>query len=264
MNGVLGMVGLLLDGDLQPSQRACAEAIRESGEALLALLNDVLDFSKIEAGKMTLEQYCFGPAAVLESVVELNAARALAKNVEVAVVIAPGVPSEVRGDAGRLRQILMNLVGNAVKFTEVGGVVVEMTVDSQTNSTYVLRIDVVDSGVGIDADAVPTLFEEFMQADTLTTRRFGGSGLGLAISRKLSRMMGGEIHVESERSVGSRFWLTVPFERGTSEAVPSRQELSGLRCLVVDDNQLNREIYQRQLFRWASRSRPRAPGMPRS
>jgi len=250
MNGVLGMVGLLLDGDLTGAQRANAIAIRDSGEALLAILNDLLDFSKIEAGKMTLEQYDFGPAGVVESVVELLAPRAVAKNIEVAVLIEPGVPRALRGDAGRLRQILMNLVGNAVKFTETGGVVVEMKLLESTASHDVLRFDVVDTGIGIDEAVVGTLFDEFKQADASTTRRFGGTGLGLAISRRLCRMMGGDIHIESQVGSGSRFWFTVPLTRSDAEPESEVPEVAGLRCLVVDDNALNREIFERQLAPW--------------
>ena len=250
MNGVLGMVGLLLDGDLAAPQRAHAEAIRDSGEALLAILNDLLDFSKIEAGKMTLEEYDFGPAGVVESVVELLAPRAVAKNIEVAVLIEPGVPRAVRGDAGRLRQILMNLVGNAVKFTETGGVVVEMKLLESTPTRDVIRFDVVDTGIGIDEAVVGTLFDEFKQADASTTRRFGGTGLGLAISRRLCRMMGGDIHIESKAGAGSRFWFTVPLTRSDAEAESESPDVAGLRCLVVDDNALNREIFERQLVPW--------------
>ncbi|MFO0738636.1 MAG: response regulator [Labilithrix sp.] len=249
MNGVLGMVGLLLDGELSPSQRACAEAVRESGESLLGLLNDVLDFSKIEAGKLTLEEYDFAPAGVVESVVELLAARALAKNIEVAVVVQPGVPQKALGDAGRLRQVLLNLVGNAVKFTEVGGVVVEMRATGGTGDGFGLRIDVVDTGIGIKQDVLPQLFAEFVQADASTTRRFGGTGLGLAICRQLATLMGGTIGVESEEGKGSRFWLELPF-RHAEEVVGHGVDLQGLRCLVVDDNPLNREIFERQLRPW--------------
>jgi PAS domain S-box-containing protein len=247
MNGVLGMVGLLLDGELEGQQRSYAEAIRDSGEALLSILNDILDFSKIEAGRMMLQEYDFAPAAVVESVVELLAPRALAKGIEVGVVIGRGVPNEVRGDAGRLRQIIMNLVGNAVKFTESGSVIVEIQSPPEERNT--LEISITDTGIGIDVDVVPTLFGEFVQADASTTRRFGGTGLGLAICRRLAIMMGGAINVESTRGAGSRFSVVLPFRASTS--VPNREHaLVGMRCLVVDDNALNRQIFERQLVPW--------------
>lgn len=251
MNGVLGMVGLLLDAELPPNQRGFAEAIRESGEALLALLNDLLDFSKIEAGKLTLEKYDFTPAAVIESVVELLAPRALAKNIEIAVVIQPGLPRQALGDAGRLRQVLMNLVGNAVKFTEKGGVVVELRATSSNEAGFRLRVDVVDSGIGIGAEALPRLFAEFVQADASTTRRFGGTGLGLAICKRICELMGGQIGVESTEGKGSRFWFELPLEAPAGE-VDHTFDLTGLRCLVVDDNPLNCEIFERQLKPWGA------------
>jgi PAS domain S-box-containing protein len=249
MNGVLGMVGLLLDGTLDAGQRSYAEAIRDSGDSLLAILNDILDFSKIEAGRMTLEEYEFAPAGVVESVVELLAPRALAKGIELAVVIEPGVPDAARGDAGRLRQVLMNLVGNAVKFTETGGVVVEVRRAASEQNRVVLRVDVVDTGIGIAATALPNLFGEFIQADASTTRRFGGTGLGLAVSKKLCEIMGGTIGVESAEGSGSRFWFSLPLG-AVEEGFPLGDGLAGLRCLVVDDNERNREIFRRQLAPW--------------
>jgi two-component system, sensor histidine kinase and response regulator len=249
MNGVLGMVGLLLDGELDPGQRSYAEAIRDSGDSLLAILNDILDFSKIEAGRMTLEEYEFAPAGVVESVVELLAPRALAKGIELAVVMEPGVPDAALGDAGRLRQVLMNLVGNAVKFTEAGGVTVELRRTHLDDHDLALRIDVVDTGIGIVPEALPKLFGEFIQADASTTRRFGGTGLGLAVSRKLCEMMGGDITVESTPGQGSRFSFTLPLG-AVAEGSPLGDGLAGLRCLVVDDNERNREIFERQLAPW--------------
>ena len=249
MNGVLGMVGLLLDGALDPGQRSYAEAIRDSGDSLLTILNDILDFSKIEAGRMTLEEYEFAPAGVVESVVELLAPRALAKGIELAVVMEPGVPDAARGDAGRLRQVLMNLVGNAVKFTETGGVIVEVRRVASPGGSLVLRLDVVDTGIGIAKSALPKLFGEFIQADASTTRRFGGTGLGLAVSKKLCEIMGGTISVESTLGTGSRFSFSLPLGF-VEEGFPLGDGLAGLRCLVVDDNDRNRELFERQLEPW--------------
>jgi len=248
MNGVLGMVGLLLDGHLEPQARGYAEAIRDSGEALLSILNDILDFSKIEAGRMTLEEYDFAPASVIESVVELLAPRALAKGIEVGVVMGPGVPTDVRGDAGRLRQIVMNLVGNAVKFTSSGSVVVDLQREGDADQPTLL-ISVIDTGIGIDRETQALLFSEFVQADASTTRRFGGTGLGLAICRKLCSLMGGAIGVESKVGEGSRFWFRLPFRASTSTA-DTQHSLTGMRCLVVDDNPVNRAIFERQLAPW--------------
>lgn len=248
MNGVLGMVGLLLDGKLEPQERAYAEAIRDSGEALLSILNDILDFSKIEAGRMTLEEYDFAPASVIESVVELLAPRALAKGIEIGVVMGRGVPNEVRGDAGRLRQIVMNLVGNAVKFTETGSVVVEIQ-PHDNGGELELEFSVVDTGIGIEESVVPSLFGEFVQADASTTRKFGGTGLGLAICRRLALLMGGSIGLSSVKGKGSRFWFKLPFKAST-ESSTTEHAVAGLRCLIVDDNPVNREIFERQLIPW--------------
>jgi two-component system, sensor histidine kinase and response regulator len=248
MNGVLGMVGLLLDGELGSQQRTYAEAIHDSGEALLAVLNDILDFSKIEAGKLELEEYEFSVAGVVESVVELLAPRAFAKGLHVGVVVAPGVPNKVVGDAGRLRQIAMNFLSNAVKFTESGSVTMELRAEPNLEGC-VMHLDVVDTGIGLAPETLDRLFQAFVQADASTTRRYGGSGLGLAICRRLADLMGGTVSARSSRGVGSTFSVVIPFRR--AEDVPDSPTLpSGLRCLIVDDNDRNREIFERQLGAW--------------
>jgi signal transduction histidine kinase/DNA-binding response OmpR family regulator len=252
MNGVLGMSGLLLDTELSAEQRQFAQSIHHSGEALLSLINDILDLSKLEAGKLTLETVDFELSSVMSSIGELCGARAHAKGLDLAFYCAPEVPMLLRGDPGRLRQILLNLVGNALKFTEFGGVGVETTrLESPDPRTW-LRFTVLDSGIGIPKEAQSRLFEKFSQADSSTTRRFGGSGLGLAICRQLVEIMGGSIGFTSEPGEGSRFYFELPFQRveGMLPA-PQREAMpAGLRVLVVDDNDINRVIFHKQLTAW--------------
>jgi signal transduction histidine kinase/DNA-binding response OmpR family regulator len=252
MNGVLGMSGLLLDTELTPEQRQFAQSIHQSSEALLSLINDILDLSKLEAGKLTLETVDFDLSSVTSSIGELCGARAHAKGLDLAFYCAPDVPAQLRGDPGRLRQILLNLVGNALKFTEVGGVGVETTrLDAADTRTW-LRFTVLDSGIGIPEEVQPRLFEKFSQADSSTTRRFGGTGLGLAISRELVEVMGGVIGLTSEPGRGSRFSFELPFEAAAGvPALPQREAMPpDLRVLVVDDNDINRVIFHKQLSAW--------------
>jgi PAS domain S-box-containing protein len=214
MNGVLGMSGLLLDTKLTPEQRTYARAVRQSGEALLDIINDILDFSKIESGAMTLEETTFEPQTLIESVAELLSPRANEKGIEICTYAHPRAVTRILGDEGRVRQILINLAGNAVKFTDQGGV--KVTVTPELDGKY-LRFDVTDTGVGISKEAQARIFEVFVQADNSLARKYGGTGLGLAISRKVVAAMGGEIGLESAPGKGSRFWFTVPFKRAAPD-----------------------------------------------
>jgi PAS domain S-box-containing protein len=258
LNGVIGMTGLLLDTDLSPEQRRYAEVVRNSGESLLWLLNDILDFAKIEAGKLELEVLDFEAQTCLEEVAEALAMRAHENRVELACMVAPEVPGVLRGDPGRLRQVLMNLVGNAVKFTHHGEVVTRVEVEWATAAQVMVRFRVRDTGIGIPAHRLDSLFSPFVQADGSTTRKYGGTGLGLAISRQLVEMMGGELGVESEEGKGSTFSFTVLLDRPSSEgnhqpALAGVQDLEGLRVLVVDDNPVNREYLAVVLEGWGVR-----------
>lgn len=205
LNGILGMTGLLLETDLQPNQRAYAESVRESGAALLALINDLLDYSKIEAGKLGLEKTAFNPSALIQGVAELLSPRAADKGVEIAAYVDPNVPSRLYGDEGRLRQVLINLAGNGVKFTDQGGVAIEVRLRKTQEATATLAFIVRDTGIGIPAHMQSAVFEEFAQADAGAARNREGTGLGLAIARKLVRAMGGDIALESAPGEGSVF-----------------------------------------------------------
>jgi two-component system sensor histidine kinase/response regulator len=238
MNGVIGMTGLLLDTDLDPAQREYAQTVRNSAEALLHVINDILDFSKVESGNMVFERISFQVGTVVEETLDLLAERAQAKDLELITLIDPSVPATVQGDPGRVRQILLNLVGNAVKFTERGAVVVRISAEPVDADHVLLRFAIQDSGIGIAAGVLPNLFRPFTQADGSTTRLFGGTGLGLAISRQLAERMGGATGVESEAGRGSTFWFTVCVAIDTAPARVSGRALTGRRILCVDDHAL--------------------------
>ena len=262
MNGVIGMTGLLLDTDLDDDQRRYAETVRTCGDALLALINDILDFSKIEAGKLELEILGFDVRALLEDFAGLIALRAQDKGLEFICAAAPDVPANLKGDPGRLRQILLNLAGNAIKFTHEGEIAVRASVVSETANEVLLRFSVKDTGIGIPADKQALMFQKFTQADASTTRRYGGTGLGLAISKQLAEIMGGDIGLISEEGQGSEFWFTARFEKqvGLERNARPPAVISGVHILIVDDSPTNREILSLQLKAWGTRAEATSDG----
>ncbi|MFZ2958041.1 MAG: response regulator [Candidatus Ozemobacteraceae bacterium] len=249
MNGVIGMTGLLLDTPLTIDQKEFVESIRFSGESLLSIINEVLDFSKIEAGKMSFEIMDFELRTNVESALELLAERAFRKGLELNFLFLAGTPEWVATDPGRLRQIIVNLLGNAIKFTEKGEVIIRVSSEPVEGDRMKIRFEVIDTGIGIPQDIQKLLFQPFTQADASTTRKFGGTGLGLSISKRLSEMLGGEIGVISEPGKGSTFWFTI----SVGQAKPKTEEtivpvsLNGARALIVDDNATNRDVLYHQL-----------------
>jgi PAS domain S-box-containing protein len=256
MNGIIGMSNLLLETPLEDEQRDFAETVRNSAESLLTIINDILDFSKVEAGKLVFETVDLDVRDVVEDTVEFMAERARLKKIELVSLVHHDVATRLRGDPGRFRQVLLNLMGNAIKFTHEGEVFVNVTLVEETESDALLRIEVNDTGIGIAPEAQAKLFEAFTQADSSTTRRYGGTGLGLAIARQLVQLMGGEIGVKSEMGKGSTFWFTARLQKqtGAKPVLEKKRDLTGLRLLVVDDNATNRKIVHHQIISWGMRN----------
>jgi len=256
MNGVIGMTGLLMETELSPEQQEYANTIHASADALLSLINDILDFSKIEAGQLELEVLDFDLRTTVEDVADMLAMRADDKGLEFSFLIHPDVPALVRGDPGRLRQILINLTGNAIKFTEQGEVHIRVAVDEETDHEATVRFSVTDTGIGVPLNRRDRLFRSFSQIDASITRRYGGSGLGLAISKQLVDMMGGEIGLESEEGKGSTFWFVVALEKQPKGQKSERvlpEDIREARILVVDDHATNRLVFREMLRSWGCR-----------
>ena len=257
LNGVIGMVDLLLTTDPNSQQKRYCEVAKSSARSLLELINDILDFSKIEAGKLELDCSEFDLHGVVESVVQMISERAEKKKLELVCSVKGDVPRTVAGDSTRLRQVILNLASNAIKFTDHGEVVISAVLESETATHAVVRFSVRDNGIGIAPDRMSRLFQSFSQIDASTTRKYGGTGLGLAISQRIVEMMGGQIGVDSIEGQGSTFWFTVRVEKRVQQVPVSRDtrvDPRGRRVLVVDDSAINREILQAQLTSWELRA----------
>jgi signal transduction histidine kinase/CheY-like chemotaxis protein/HAMP domain-containing protein len=256
MNGIIGMTGLLLDTALTDEQRDFANTVRTSGNSLLSIINDILDFSKIEAGKLEIELLDFDLRSTVEDVADILAAPAFRKGLELACLIEPTVPAMLKGDPGRLRQILVNLVNNAVKFTKTGEVVIHVSLDSEDERSATVRFEVTDTGIGIPKDRTDRLFKSFSQVDTSTTRKYGGTGLGLAISKRLCELMDGQIGVRSREGKGSSFWFMATFEKQTDNhviALALPEEIRKKHFLIADDTPISRKIIKGHLKAWGCR-----------
>jgi len=253
MNGILGMAEMALDIDLDNELRSAIETIMSSGESLLTIINDILDFSKIEAGKLELEKINFNLSSLVEDVAQMLAYRAHAKGLELIVDVPDNIPTYISCDPSRLRQVLVNLLGNAIKFTNDGEILLQLTLLAETDNEASLRFSVQDTGVGITEEEHQKLFQPFSQADDSTTRKYGGTGLGLAISRQLVDLMGGEIHCSSRPEGGSEFWMEVPMDKASGTEIVTTAEankLSGLRAIIIDDNATNRRLLEHQMKVW--------------
>jgi len=256
LNGILGMIHLLLDTNLSSEQYDMAKTARTSGDQLLMILCDILDFSKVEAGKLILETLDFDLREVIENIVDLLAERARVKGLELASLVPQDLPTRLRGDPGRLGQILTNLIANAIKFTPSGGALVSAVKIAETETQATLRIEVADTGIGMPPEVQRRLFQPFMQADSSITRRYGGTGLGLAICKMLVELMHGRIGVNSEPNRGSEFWIEVPWEKQLGPArtaEEAQKKLAGVRVLIVDDNAVNQKVLHHQVRYWQMR-----------
>jgi two-component system sensor histidine kinase/response regulator len=255
MNGILGMTEVLLRGGLNEKERGYANTILDAGKSLLSVINDILDFSKIEAGKLNLEIVEFGPIRLVESVADLLAAQAKKRNLSLLTFIDPEIPDVLRGDLGRLRQILMNFSGNAIKFAEEGKVLIRASKEESSAGKVWVKFSVTDNGIGLTPEEIAQLFQPFVQIDGTRVSTFGGTGLGLSISKRLVDLMGGEIGVTSLKDHGSTFWFSVPLEIGVTEYSAPRkiQDLTSTRVLVVDDEESARDILQEYLTSWGMR-----------
>ena len=256
MNGVMGMTGLLLGTELTPPQRQFAETVRSSAESLLRIINDILDFSKVEAGKLDLEFLNFNLSSTVEDIGDVLAVMANQKGLELVCYMDPDVPALVKGDPGRLRQILINLGNNAIKFTKQGEVVIRASLEKEDNQSALIRFKVSDTGIGIPNDRIDLIFDSFSQVNASITRRYGGTGLGLSISKKLAELMGGEIGVESQEGKGSTFWFTAKLEKqpkGAEKETVINEDIREKRILIVDDNATNRRLLRELLTSWGCR-----------
>jgi signal transduction histidine kinase/CheY-like chemotaxis protein len=263
LNSIIGMTGLLLDTELSVEQAEFAHDVREGGDALLDLVNDILDFSKIAAGKLNFEETDFELTGTLEGAVELVASPARRKGLELTLSVGPEVPRFLRGDPGRLRQVLLNLMSNAVKFTEHGEIAVAVSRLSENPQEAVLRVEVRDNGIGIAQDKLHLLFKPFSQADASTSRHYGGTGLGLSIAKELVERMQGTIGVDTTPGQGSTFWFTVKLAKQTEVSQPASERLTslaGISVLIVDDNANSRRILNGQVTSWGMKSATAADG----